>query len=180
MADGLLKKETRFEPLAQGGSILFYLSLALFFFALAGYGGLFLLNRAQREAKQNLVEEARLKEGNLRSDLVNQIFLLDQRLRNLRGLLTSHIFSSNVFKLLEQDTLPQVHFLSFNFNATLRNLDMTGEAVNYATLARQIGIFERDPYIEHVEFGGLSAGANNLAGFKITITLRPNLLQIRP
>lgn len=180
MADQLLKKEYDFRPLQVGGSIFFYIALALFFVTVASFGGLLLLNRAQKEARQTLLEETSQKEDNLRSDLVKQIFLLDQRLRNLRSLLAGHIFSSHVLKILEEDTLPRVRFLSFGLDVTSRKIDMTAEAVNYATVAQQIGVLEQDPRVERVEFGGLSAGVNSLAGFKVTVTLKQNTLQLHP
>lgn len=178
MADLLSQKEYTPRALEQGGSILFYISLGLFFVIGAGLGGLFLLNKAQKEARETLVEEVDQKQSNLRTDLLDQIFLLEQRLKNLRTLLSEHVFSSNAIALIEQDTLPQARFFNFNFDAVARKLDMTGEAINYAMVARQIGIFERDPQVESVEFGGLSIGGNNLAGFKISIIFKRNFLHL--
>lgn len=159
---------------------MFYLGLVVFLAAAASFAGLTLLNRAQKEAREVLLTEVREKQGTLRTDLVNQIFLLDERLKNLRTLLAGHVFSSNVLRFVESTTLPQVRFINFSFDASSRKLDMTGEAISYAVLARQIGIFERDPNIEKVEFGGLSLGANNFAGFKITLIFKKSFLNIRP
>lgn len=181
MADLLAKKQPYISPvqLERGGSFLFYLALALFLIVAAGAGGLALLNRAQGEALRAILEEAEDKDVSLQSNIVNQIFLIDQRLRNLRLLLSEHIISSNVFLLVERDTLPQIRFLSFNFDSSARKLDMAGEATSYSMLSRQIGIFERDPNIERVEFGGLSLSGNNLAGFKLAIIFKKPFLLVR-
>lgn len=162
----------------RGGSFLFYLSLAAFLFVASTSGGLALLNRAQEEAMTVLTEEVKDKDKGLRTDLVNQIFLVDQRLKNLRQLLSEHTASSNVFGLLEKDTLPQVRFLNFNFDVSARKLDMSGEAASYSVIARQIGVFERDPNIERVEFGGLSLSGSN-AGFKVALIFKRSLLGFR-
>ena len=53
---------------------------------------------------------------------------------------------------------------------------MSGEATSYSTIARQIGVFERDQNIERVEFGGLSLGANNVAGFKVSLIFKRSFL----
>lgn len=182
MADLLAKKAPVISSiqLERGGSFLFYISLAIFLFVAAGTGGLVLLNRAQADALQVLTEEVEDKENGLRSELVNQIFLIDQRLRNLRTLLSEHTASANVFALLEKNTLPQVRFLNFSFDASARKLDMSGEAASYSAIAKQIGVFERDPNIEKVEFGGLSLSASNVAGFKVALIFKRSFLGFRP
>lgn len=182
MADLLTKKEPYISTLQlkRGGSFLFFVVLAVFFVMAASSGGLALLNKAQSAAQETLWEEVRGKEGSLRTELLAQIFLIEQRLRNLRLILAEHVFTSNVLRLLEQETLPQVRFLNFNFDAASRKLDMTGEAASYSILARQIGVLERNPNIERVEFGGLAIGGNNLAGFKLTLIFKKSLLLLRP
>jgi hypothetical protein len=182
VVDLLAKKQPVISSLQleRGSSLAFYLSLAVFLITAASAGGLALLNRAQQDALRTFEEEVGDKDSSLRTDLVNQIFLADQRLRNLRTLLSEHLISSNVFALVERDTLPQVRFLSFNFDATSRKLDMSGEATSYSLLARQIGVFEQDPNIERVEFGGLSLSSNNLAGFKIALILKKPFLLLKP
>ncbi|QQG45673.1 MAG: hypothetical protein HYW89_02010 [Candidatus Sungiibacteriota bacterium] len=182
MADLLLKKESpeaKFR-IERGSSFLFYLVLALFFLGLAVYGGLLLLNRGQERAREELTAQVRLKEEDLRPELLNQIFILDKRLKNLRTLLARHIFPSNTLRLVEADTHPQVRFLNFNLSTDSRKLEMSGETTSYAVLARQIALFERDPQVERVEFGGLSFGTNNLLGFKLTLIIKTSLLQLRP
>lgn len=184
MADLLTKRESSYVTsiaLERGSSILLYISLAAFLIIGATFGGLLLLNRAQKEARTTLLDEVNKKEENLKTDLLRQIFLLEGRLKNLRTLLSSHVFPSNVVKLIERDTLPQVRFLNFSFDATSGKLDMTGEAASYSILARQINVFERDPQIERIEFGGLSIiGGSNFAGFKLAIVFKPTLLTLHP
>lgn len=182
MADLLAKKQPIISSvhIERGGSFLFYISLAIFLFVAAGAGGLTLLNRAQKDALQVLTAEVEDKEVGLRSDLVNQIFLIDQRLKNLRTLLSGHTSTANVFSILEKNTLPQVRFVNFSFDTSSRKLDMSGEAASYSTIAKQIGVFERDPNIERVEFGGLSLGGNNIAGFKVSLIFKRSFLGFRP
>lgn len=160
--------------------LLFYGSILIFFLTLAGYWGVVLLNSNQQKTKTRLIEEIKLKEEGLRSELLDEIFLLDERLRNMSTLLNRHIFTSNLFKLLETDVHPQVRFISFGLTTNSKKMDMNGEAANYAALAKQISILERNPQIEKIDFGGLSSGANNFINFKTTITFRQGILLIRP
>lgn len=180
MADLFIKKETALAGLGQNRSLLFYGSLLIFFLVLASYGGLALLNPNQQKTKEGLIEEIKLKQENLRPELLNEIFILDERLKNIRALLSQHTFTSNVFKLIESDAHPLVRFTNFNLIAESRKFDTVGEAANYAVLAKQIGILERDPQVEKVEFGGLSFTPANLLSFKLTIIFKPGLMQLRP
>ena len=182
MVELLIKKEAARPNSETSWAILllFYASLLILFLTAAGYGGVVLLNSNQQQTKTRLIEEIKLKEEGLRSELLNEIFLLDERLRKMSTLLNRHLFTSNLFKLIEADVHPQVRFTSFNLTANSRKIDMSGEAANYTALAKQIALFERNAQIEKVEFGGLSFGSNNFINFKMTIIFRSGILTIRP
>ncbi|MDP3710377.1 MAG: hypothetical protein Q8R29_01490 [bacterium] len=179
MTDFLLKKEQavgRFISLRRGTVLIFYISLSLFFATLVGYLILFFVNRAQASSRENLLKDVRIRQDELRPELINQIFSLESKLANIQKLSGSHIFTSNVLKFLEENTLPNVRFLTFDFKSDTRRLEMAGDAASYATLTEQIILLEKHPQIEKVEFGGLTLGGNNLVNFRITIVFRPSLL----
>ncbi len=162
----------------QGGTFLFYLSLLAFFVTLASYGGLTLLDRAQERARAELTEEIQNKETELRSEVLDQIYVLEAQLKNLRTLLSNHQFPSKTITLLEMNAHPRVKFSNFNFVGGSRKLDMSGEAASYGVVAEQVGIFERNQDIDRVEFGGLALAPNNLVSFRLSLTFRPSLLQL--
>lgn len=182
MPDFLLRKESNRERIRAGfsGMFLFSLSLAIFFFSLAGFGGLALLNRAQNAAREEIKEQIRAKEEGIRPELIQQVILLDQRLTNMRNLLSRHVFASNVLDVIETVTHPQTRFTNFTLNSETRRIDMAGETASYLTLAQQIGFLEKNGQIERVEFGNLSLAGTNRLGFKMAVMFKPGLLQIRP
>lgn len=174
MPDSLLKKEAGVKlPIRAGSGPIFYAVLIIFFLVTGIYGGLYFLNQKQTEARDRIVEQVSGKEEELRPELIDQIFLLESQLRNLQVLISKHIFSSNILAFLEKNTAGRIKFSTFNLNADGRKLEMTGEAGSYADLTQQIGIFERDPQVEKVEFGGLTLGSNNYVNFSISITFKP-------
>lgn len=182
MVELLSKKEEspfRHLPIREGGTVLFYVSLTVFFFILAGYGGLFLLNRGYNEAEALIRDEIRVKEEGLNPGLINEIFTLENRLGELRALLSGHTLSSRVFLLLEERTHPRVQFTTFNFSRESRKVDLSGVAASYAVLAEQIGLLERHPEMERVEFGGLAQTAQGLIGFKASVVVKESLLHPR-
>ena len=182
MAEFLLKQEKSADRFnfERGGSLFFFISLTLFLIVLVVLGGLLLLNKSRVGTRDQIAAQNKSKEENLRPELLEQVSVLDKRLKNVRTLLASHFFVSNVLKVIEQDTHPQVRFTNFAFSADSRKADMSGEAANYSVLSRQVNILERDPQVERVEFGGLSTAEVKFVGFKLSIIFRPTLLGIRP
>ncbi|MBI3273962.1 MAG: hypothetical protein HYZ69_02355 [Candidatus Colwellbacteria bacterium] len=182
MPDILLKKESADRHIYTGltGTFFFFAALILFFFSLAGFGGLALLNRAQGATREEIQEQIRAKEENLRPELIQQITLLDQRLTNMRALLSRHFFVSNVFDLIESRTHPKTQFTNFSLSVETRRITLSGETASYLTLAQQIGLFEEDSRVEQVEFGGLSLSGTNHLGFRMVITFKDGLLYARP
>lgn len=182
MPDLLVKKSPLEERIYRRQSVSYglYAILFLFFLALAAYGGLRALNRSQEQARQEILAQVQAREQELRPELSNQILTLDSQLKNVRSVFLERPSPTNVLKLLESDTYPQVRFLSFSFSAPTRELTLTGETTSYTTLTQQISLLERDPQVERVGFGGLSLGTSGLVSFRMTITVKPSLLTLRP
>lgn len=182
MPDSLLKREpprTHLQFETQG-SLFVYITLTLFFLATALFGGLYLINQNLEKTQETLLQQIQGKQEELRPGILNQITTIESSLNTLRRIVTDHRFPTNIFLLLEKDTHPQVRFSSFTYLADSRKVDLGGEAANYAALAEQIGIFEQEPQIEQVEFGGLSTTQENFVGFKITLTPKQSLLALQP
>ncbi len=183
MPDLLARKEavaTQINKRGQGGSLIFFIALLLFLMAGGAYGGLLLLEKAQKSTEEEPLSQIQEKSKNLQPELIEQIFLLEERLKNINTLINQHTFASNVFKVIEADTHPAVRFTNFAFMPENFSVTMSGETVSYAVLSRQVNILERDPLIEKVDFGGLALTGNNTLGFNTTITFRPTLIQQRP
>lgn len=168
-------------PLGLGGMLsLSAIGIGLFVVVLAATIGIAVLNQSRESQKAQFIAQNKIKEESLRPELLDQIASLEIRLKNARVLLTNHPFASNVLRVLEQDAHPQVRFSNFSFGRDGLKADMSGEAASYRVLARQIGIFEQDPQIQKVDFGGLSTTGEGLVGFKLSLVFRPSLLQLRP
>ncbi|MBI2121789.1 MAG: hypothetical protein HYT98_01570 [Candidatus Sungbacteria bacterium] len=168
-------------PLPQGApAFVYFLAFFIFLVTAGGYGALTILNKKQTDNRDTLRSEVKLKEEDLNSSATEEVFLLDARLKNLRSLLAGHLFATNVLKLVEDKAHPQVQFGDFAFLAGSRKVDVSGKALDYTALARQITILENDPMVERVEFGGLSLGEKNTVSFTASIIVKPDLLYLKP
>lgn len=173
--------ETRPDELPETiGSFFLFIGILLFFVVSAAYGGLVILARTQQNTTQALKDEIAQKEADIRPELITQIIILEKRLSAMRDLLAAHTAASNVFRMVEADTHPKVRFNNFNFTAAGRKIDMSGLAASYTTVAQQVGIFEREPQIERVEFGGLNTAKDGVVSFRVSLIVRPSVLKFQP
>lgn len=182
MADLSLQKSSSLARLGfgRGGSLFLYVGIGAFAAVLITLGGLLFLNRAREAMREEFIAENEAKKESLRPELLNQIILLDKRLKGARDLLTGHNFASNVFRVIEANTHPQVRFANLVLSADALKTDMSGEAASYSAISRQVAILEREAQIEKVEFGGLSTTGEGLVGFKLSLIFKPTLLRLRP
>ena len=183
MPDQFISREQRPAPSMTrppyGGTLFFYASLLIFLLFLSVYGGLVFLNRAQAQAQAEILAQIDQKRQDLRPELVQELFSLEDRLNVIRALLQKHILPSRVFAWLESQTHPRVYFQSMNFDSAARKLQLPGSADSLQSLNEQIAIFERDRELEKVEFGGLSFGKDTdaLISFQTTVVFKPAFFQ---
>lgn len=169
--------------IAGGPSVLFYVTFFAFLVTLGAYTGLIIYNRRLTDTRDNLTIEVERKERNISNDAEGKsaanIFAFDQQLRGLKTLLADHQFVSNTLLFLERNTYPQVRFSNFSFNAAPRRVDMGAETTSYQMLTQQIARLEQSPYVERVEFGGLSRSDKNRVTFKIAITFKSSIVKTK-
>lgn len=158
------------------GAFALFGSLFFLMISIAGYAGLYLLNRAQDNTQAALIQQIEQKEDDLRPKLLDQIALLQKRIQVVSTVLASHPFAQNTFRILERDTHPRVSFNSYSFKPEDRAVVLKGNTDSYSILAEQIAFLEGDPQIDRVEFGGLTINEQGKVSFNVTIHLIPSAI----
>ena len=182
MPNGLISQQTRAGITISKtiGGFLFVIGLLVVAGSLSATGGVYLYKIIAERQKDALQKEVTELADSLRNEGVNQQMLdLDKKLTSARQVLSAHVASSNIFQLLEENTLLRVRFSSFSFNAESRQADLIGEAAGYSVMAAQVRTFESLPEVERVSFGGLQLGERGLLNFKMGITFSPTVLRWR-
>ena len=141
--------------------------------SIAGYAGLYYLNKSQEDTQQQLIQQIQQKEDDLRPKILDQIFSVQKKLQTASAVLSSHQFSANTFGLIERDTHPRVKFESYSFSPKDHVINLKGEADDFAVLAGQIAFLEGDQQINKVEFSGLTLRENHHVSFGLAIYLMP-------
>ena len=92
---------------------------------------------------------------------------------NLRELLTTHIFSSKLFPLLETLTSAQVQYQNVSFSTAEKTVTLDGFAESYEALARQMAIYRSGRGIQKVVLEGTQASDRGVR-FSARLTLDPD------
>ena len=161
------------------GAFAMFAAILLFVLSLAAYAGLFFINKSQEDAQAQLVIQIQQKEDDLRPKLLDQIFVLEKKLQSVGAVIGAHQFTANTFTALERDTHPRVIFDSYSFVPKDRNIELKGEADDFAVLGRQIAFLQGDQQINNVEFGGLALTDKGRIKFNLTLHLLPSLTATR-
>ena len=158
------------------GAVALFAGLFFFIISIAGYAGLYYLNKSQEDTQQQLNEQIQQQEDDLRPKILDEIFSLQKKIKTISGILSSHSFAGNTFSLIERNTHPRVKFDSYSFSPKDRKISLKGEAGDYGVIARQIAFLEGDQHIDKVEFGGLALKENRRVTFTMTIFVLPTLI----
>lgn len=158
------------------GAFALFAALFLFVISIAGYAGLYFLNRSQEETQEALVQQIQQKEDDLRPKVLDQIFALQKKLQIVSAVVATHSFAQNTFTLLERDTHPRVRFGSYSFDPRAHTIVLTGETDDYGVLAKQIAFLEGDSQIDRVDFGGLKLNEKGQVSFSLTIRVMPSAI----
>lgn len=163
----------------QQGALFFVLTLIIFLGFAVVSAGLGVYKRSLDGTKKQWESKIENQKKQLQVNTIDRLFAISDELTATRELLSSHVYTSNVFAFLQEVTHPQVQFLSFTFSRDAKKIDLTAAASSYRTVAEQISFLEGHPQVEQVDFGGLTSGDKGLVNFNLAIIFKPSLLKIR-
>jgi hypothetical protein len=124
------------------------------------------LNRARNIFEPSLLEELRI---------------LDKRMRAAREILQGHIAVSPIFNILQETTLPNIRYINFQYELSLANpnlvqVSMTGEATSYDAITLQADLFNRNRFIRNPIFSNFSLNRNGLIDFDLSFDVSRSLV----
>lgn len=106
-----------------------------------------------------------------------KILEIQKKLRDFSLLLENHRKTSNIFKLLEKLSHPQVWFFKFGFDSKNSQLSLSGQTENFQNLDQQLKIFQQDPMIKEINLAEISIGKDGMINFQILLSLDPEIFK---
>jgi len=76
---------------------------------------------------------------------------LKMKTDDLKKISEAHVYPSKIFDILEELTISQIKFVGFDANLLEAKFNLEVESLDYATLAKQIVVFEDDSRIKKVD-----------------------------
>lgn len=167
--------------------VFFVISLVLGCLAAIVYGGVFLWQRSLKIKSENLTKEIQQIESQPIIDkaLAQDIKATSEAIGVLKNLLSHHIVSESLFKLIEDETLTKVYWSNLTFRAPqlfsstsaagggLASLALSGSTQTYLMVGRQLRAFENLPEVKSVKLNQFSESDSGV-NFGLNIDLSPD------
>ena len=157
--------------------------IAALFLALVGiaYGGIYYYRQNLEQSLDGLTRELSQSEEDLDAKHIQEMARVDRGLRTARSLLAAHIYSSNLFSLLEDHTLVSVYYTSFDYTFG-SGVALSGKAQDFITLHRQLEELRSLPVVTRLTLESVQLSKeekNPEVDFKISIALAENVFRFR-
>ena len=170
-AAGLLNKLTSKTSLWLALTIGFLLLVILIYFGLTGYKSNLIKERGDLE--ERLVQLTNQRDPEIEANFME----LKTGIEDLRKVLENRLYSSKIFELLEEITLPQVQFTDLDADLSQAKLILKVEAVDYLTLAKQVVVFEQDSRIKKIDLSEIGLETSGRVASDLRIELDPDFLR---
>jgi len=156
-----------------GGAILALVILSLLF-----YGGLFLYQSKLKKNLESIRSEIDTLNNKRDVKIEKEIVDTDKRISLLKDLFQNHFYWSDLFKKIEELTIPEAYFSTAKFSFSLRKIEanLGGETTTYTNLARQIINFQEEPLVERVQVSGISLDEKGRVKFNLSIIISKDIL----
>ena len=152
-------------------AIGFLILVILICFGLWGY------QKSLIEEKTNL--ENQLAELNNKRNLELEADFMDLKngIEDLKKILKNRLYSSQIFEMLEELTLPQVRFANLDADFSQAKLKLEIEAADYTTLAKQVFVFKEDKRIKEISLSGVELSETGRVNSAFDIKIKLDFLR---
>jgi hypothetical protein len=155
-------------------SVLLWISISLLVLSVLGYFVLGYLEKKDSQVLQDLeeflTEEKTVKEID---SLEKEVFEYQEKIENFSQLFNSHQLSSNLFKLLESKTHPQVFWMSIGLDTEELAVFLAGQTQDFQTLGQQISILKEEELISEINLSDIQLGEEGKVDFKLDLSFFP-------
>ena len=144
--------------------------------------GVYLYQQSLISQKASLEQSITTAQNGLGTTFVSDMQRLSLRINGVKSLIQSHVVVSPIFAALQATTLQSVQYKTFTYdfktdpstNARVVQVQLTGTARDYATLALQSDAFAQNALIKNPVFSALTVeDKTQLVDFKLSFNVDP-------
>lgn len=176
MDESLIPKKPVLRPassvLPTEAGVLFRFSFLFFIVVIIISGGiLFYRNYIFNSLEENKAMLTKL-EMDFDEALVSEVDRVSKSISSSKNILDGHLKQSDIFLLLEENTLPQIFYNTFTYSHSQKSLALFGEALSYSAIASQSGVFESLDRVESAVFSNLVLRDTGRVAFTLTLNFK--------
>lgn len=167
------------RPTSTGTNLFLIAALFIGGLAVIAAIGTYAYDKYLQNVLEAKAEELAVAQREVNQDQVEEFVRLRDRLVHGRELLNNHIGLSQLFDVLEAETLQTVKYESLKLRVADDNtaqLDIEGTARSFNALAAQSNAFAAQKGIRRAIFSGIVVNQNNTVSFRLTADLDPRLV----
>ncbi len=145
---------------------IFFLSLVIYFGLAYGYKAYLGVSL------KNLQDQIKIFSQKVPEEDQKKIISFYSQISNLKTVLNNHVFSSQLFSWLENNTQVNVYYDKFNLNVMNNKLVLVGIAKTMDDVNQELAIFQSRGEVSKVTVGNISS-VSGAWRFEVTLTFTP-------
>lgn len=107
-----------------------------------------------------------------------EVLFYKKKIDDFATIINNHNISSNIFSFIEENTLPNVWFLSFNVLQAKGEISLLGESENMEALSNQVRIFESNKnYVNSINVFNSQITQQGTVRFTLAIALNQDIFK---
>lgn len=183
-------EDSKIKYKSAGFGLFSKLFIFLFVFSLLVWGGFFVYKKIISRQIDELSVSIERAKASFDESLISELEITGNNIAVAKKLLEKHLFSSNIFRFLEETTLKEVLFTNFEFDYIPANpllfqktsdlgevlAKLKGESNSYLVLAQQAEVFEQAEEVKSFSFSDFALTDEGRVGFSLELKFKPEIL----
>lgn len=157
----------------QGPGVIIVFSGIMFAISLLAFGGTILYKNFTTKQIKTLEESLNRTKEAFDDSFIAELDKVSTKIELGKKLISEHGYLSRLFVFLESNTLKNVSLTSFGYSGS-SEVQLSGVAKNYTSVANQAEAFKNDPNVESVDISSLSLGEGGIVSFEVKIEFIPS------
>jgi len=154
------------------------LIIVIFVATLVGVVGAFVYMKVLEGDIATLEQELTDRNKSLNEVAIDELYREDQRIRVAKDIIREHLAPTAIFDLLSDITVTSVRFTDFEYETLpgeSAQISMSAQAWGYSSVAVLSQVLDKHSLIEDSSVGGLVLNEDGTVGFKVEMTLSPEV-----
>jgi len=159
--------------------LLGVVAASLFVLVIVLTAGLYAYKWITKNSIVSLQKELAAAEAGLDTETIQKMSAFSRKLASGKKLIIQHKAISNFLTFLSANTVKNIEFTDFNYTTTQDSgilVSLSGESLDYASLALEQNILEKESSIKQMSFGNLSLVEGGRVSFDLSVTLDPKMV----